>query len=468
MPTPALFPNRSTTHSRNPSQHAHPAPAMGYPVWAPPMYPIPYYSYPATYPPPVPSQHPIPNESTTQRPPSPRIRQKRKRRPNPREAPPFAGYRGTVLETSDEMVTINMEFGNQDILETKDLEPSSEGTIDSAVRIRTPWWSLGMPDSRISKWLQRDPDLLAPRINAEALGKESGIIFGALSSGPPSIAAESPVENAILQNSNLPGHLVPPPEPSTGYPSWPAPGAGPSSMDIGLAMGMPPHSAHIPPPLYMGMPQPPPSHMPSPASAVSRPDWPARDDIFASTPMQQQPAPMYPYPSYPPYSYPQMNGYPYSGYSSDSNTARNPYGAEGRGGRPWRDDRYSNPRGGGGRGRYPSRGRGFRGAYGGPRSGSQYLPPGGMPQSPYPASPSQPPNATTVYIPDPTLHQPMYPYPPQGPPQSFAGYRPPVQPAPEQNGATPGRPPSPKPMTQLTIPLEHTQYKLLGQVWISD
>jgi hypothetical protein len=249
-------------------------------------------------------------------------------------------------------------------------------------------------------------------------------------------------------------------DPATDYPTWPAPGAGPSSLDIGLAMGIPiPHPHPMPTPLYMGMPPPPPaSHFPSPASAVSRPDWSGRDEPF--TPMPPQ-TPMYPYAPYQ-----SMNGHPGPNYGTDAPAVRNIYGSDGRGGRGWRDDRYT-PRGSGrGRG-YPSRGRGFRGAYGGPRSSnSQYGSPGGIPQSPYPPpSPSQPPsNTTTVYIPDPVLHQPMYPYNHIIPPQPFTGYRPSGPTAQEPSVNAQGRPPSPKPMTPLTMPLEPTRFKLLGQV----
>lgn len=450
---PSTHSDRFFVHSQNESQTVYPAvPTIGYnPAWPAPGYGMPYYPPYQPYPP----TRPI---SQTEVYHSPRIRQRRKCRTAPQDAPAVAGYRTMVPEVlhwdHESRVTFIVE---------EDVAHEQVGTPDSQPlqRIRDPWWAYGISKKKVERWFKRHPEILPAKSTGAELSQGPTLAFEAESNGPPAATGGSPIESAILQNTGYNSQHGPQSEPVTSYPTWPTPGAGPSNLDIGMAMGMPIPAPHIPPPLYMGVPFPPPPHLPSPGSAVSRPEWPNRDDLYANLP---QPTLMY---QYVPYPYQPMNGHQSPSYRNDNVTMRSSYANEGTGrggGRGWRDERYTSRGGGRGRG-YPSRGRGMRGNWSGSRPfTTQHGSSNGAPPNPYSALPSQHPlNTTTVYIPEAILPHPVYsPYSPVAP-QQIASYNPPAQNT-DQGGNSQGRPPSPKPMTTLPFQLDHLRFKLLGQV----
>lgn len=451
---PLHQPNRASNHSRHPSQNPYqpPSPAVYPPNWPMPMYAMPYY-------PPQNPYHPIPHTATipvdTPAPSqseaiaSRSLRLKRKRRPQPEEAAALAGYRSNMAETlilqeKDHILVLSSDEEEPQIKET----PSANDRPNSAVRTRDPWWSYGIDERTISRWLKRHAALKTPTLTGHQLSEGVHVNFNVHPDS--STGADSPVENAILQGGSINAHQQDPPIAPIYNPSWPTPGAGPSALDIGLAMGIPvpiPQVGLPPPPVLMGM-APPPSYLPSPSSSTSRMDWPPRDDPFAT--MSAPPPHGF---AYQPYGYPPVNlvnGH-LAGYAGDG---------QGRGNPRWREDRFP-PRGGRGRG-FNNRGRGFRGLTI-PRSyNSQASSPGGTNQSPYPNS--QPPNSATVYIPEPIMHSPMYPYPNMPTPSPFHEYPPPPEATSGPANDTQVRPPSPKPLTHLHFHLDNTRFKLLGQV----
>lgn len=449
-------PNRPSNHSRNPSQNPHyqPPPPMYTPGWPMPVYMMPYYPQnhyhyipPSINPPTIASA-----QAQTEVAVSRSVRLKRKERPRPKDAVPLAGYRSTVAETLTPQV-----IGHALIFHTGEEEPNiAEITVlsrgddsHSKIQTRDSWWSYGVDQQLILRRLKRQPALKSPLLTGQQLSEGPRINFEPEVESSKSTGVDSPIETAILNGANPDMRSAQQPIASTQSSNLPAPGAGPSAHDIGLAMGMPmpiPPMGMHPPPLLMGM-HPPPPFLPSPASAA-RMDWAPRDDLYGSAP-----SPSYPYP-YPPYGYPPMNppnGHN-AGYSGDG---------QNRGTSRWRDERYP-PRGGRGRG-FNGRGRGFRGLTN-PRSYNSQVPPspGGSGQ---PAYPSQHlPTSAAVYISDPVMHPSMYPYSNTLPPSPFNEYpQAPEAPAAPINDSQ-ARPPSPKPLTQLNFHLDNTQFKLLGQI----
>ena len=448
---PSNPPNRPSAHSRNPSQNPHPpsSPVVYAPMWSGvPVY-MPYFQPQNPYPS-IPhsanSLSPLVTQTGNEASPSRNLRQQRRRRPQPKDAVPLAGYRSNTAEVfkyeETERVLIQCD---EEVAQTEENEPDGS-TLHTAARTRDSWWSYGVGKDRISRWLRKHQELKESALTGQQLSEGPPINFIVQSDEPISTNSDSPVENAILQgggnSTREAGHSVAP----IYHQGWPAPGAGPSAIDIGLAMGMPmPPPALPPPPLLMGMPPAPP-YLPSPGSATSRMEWASRDDSFSAMQSPHFPYPQYGYP--PPLA---PNG-PMSNYTGDG---------QGRGNNRWRDERYAT-RGGRSRG-FNGRGRGIRGAnvsrlpY-----NSHVSSPGGSNQPSYPAQHVH--NSATVYIPEPVMHPSMYPYPASLPPTSFTDYHQ----APASSSDSPGdsqvRPPSPKPLTHLNFPLDATRYKLLGQV----
>lgn len=413
------------------------------------------------------------------------VREKRKRRPSPSQAPALAGYRAHIPETLELPVT-----GLGDTKFLVDSEPNLEVVTKPNLSannahttpVRALWWAYRVDENLIERWRRRKTYLQEPETTVDAMLCNATVSFGHINDGdePQSVVdltSGSQIGKAILQNSKAAtgegsaSHLqisIPETQPYQ-QTSWPAPGAGPSALDIGLAMGMP---MHVPPPsMAVGMPQSSPT-----TSVAPRPDWPARDDPFVVvSPPSHYRSPISPYSPY----HGSNNGHSqnYGADGAGSSLPPRPYqhgGYEGHtGGRGrWRDDRsYGEPRYGRGRGRgYFPRGRGFRGGFNAgrfyPNNNQNHQFP---PTSPNPMS-GQRHNATTVYIPDPVMvSPPMYPHYPT--PPTYIPYQHPV-PYPasspantSDSGASPQpRPPSPKPISRLDFPLDATRYKLLGQV----
>jgi hypothetical protein len=447
---PLHQPNRSSGHSRNPSQNPHTplSPVVYAPMWPPvPMY-MPYFPSQNPY---HPMLHPTnaPFVPSTRleidKAPSRILRQKRRRRPQPENAVALAGYRSTVAETlmlqDSERVLVHFDEENSHA-EGSEVLPGGNSP-NPAVRIQDPWWSYGVREELISRWLSRHRELKAPKLTGQQLSEGPRVNFDAPLDGIAPTNVDSPVESAILQgggdNTRGAGQPIVP----SYHPGWtaPAPGAGPSAIDIGLAMGMPLPTILPPPPLLIGMPAHPP-YLPSPASATSRIDWTSRDDSFSIIQSHHFTYQQYGYPP-PPTGH--MPNYPVDG--------------QGRGNNRWRDDRFT--RGGRARG-FTGRGRGFRGAnvsrlpY-----NSQLSSPGGSSQPTYP--PQHPHNSATVYIPEPVMHPSMYSYLTSLPPPFNDYHQAPVT-STDSPSDSQGRPPSPKPLTHLSFPLDPTRYKLLGQV----
>jgi hypothetical protein len=445
---PLHHPNGSSAHSRNPSQnpHAPPSPVMYTPMWSAGHVYVPYFlsqnPYPSmphpSNPPFVPSTR-LDNEAI----PSRNMRQKRRRRPRPENAVALAGYRSNVAETLEPQDTehVFVQCDEED-LQAEGSEVPSDSYHQAS---RTPWWSYGVADESISRWLTRRQDLKGPSVTGQQLSEGPRINFGVRLGGSPATNADSPVESAILQGGGEDTRETRQPMAPSYHPGWAAPGAGPSAIDIGLAMGMPPPPMVLPsPPPLIGMPPLSP-YLPSPASATSRMEWASRDDSFSVMQSHSFTYQQYGYP------HPLPPNSPMPNYVMDS---------QGRGTNRWRDDRFA--RGGRARG-FTGRGRGFRG---GTNSrlpyNSQLSSPGGSSQPTYP--PQHPHNSATVYIPEPVMHPSMYPYPTSLPP-SFNDYHQPLVASADLPSDSQGRPPSPKPLTHLNFPLDATRYKLLGQVW---
>ncbi|KAG8809339.1 hypothetical protein FRC17_003492 [Serendipita sp. 399] len=285
-------------------------------------------------------------------------------------------------------------------------------------------------------------------------GKDLGQATKALSFMQPQsheVVASTPVETTILHDppQPIPQSLRPTPTQL----SFTTPGAGPSSHDIGMAMGIVmPSSAILPHPpqpgplLMSSSVSAPASHLPSPVSATSRGDW-MRDEPFAGS-------------QYPHYAYGQhMQNVSTRG--DNSLPPRPIYGNDnhGRGSMRGRDDRYPT-RGGRGRG-FPGRGRGFRG-YNNPRA---YNPHSGSPNPPFPytGTSSVPQSASAVYFPDPpAMHLQPYPYFSGTPPQGYAPFHMPS--AVNDSNSTHVGPPSPTPLTRLPYQIDNLRFKLLGQI----
>ena len=414
-----------------------------------------------------------------------RPREKRKRRPHPSEADTVAGYRSYYPEA----LVVDLEqfeggskfwavVGDEERLMVLDEEKPPR----YRPRRRAPWL-IGVDDSlRAQRWpwsldiVEENP---AEDGSAE---KERTWAFGNVGepATPPSLvalAADLKVGDAILSSvspaneSKVQGAVVQTPH-TTG---WPTPGAGPSALDIGMAMGIGvmPHATSHPvgmpaPMLSLNMPPPshshPVSHQSPSTAAPPNMEWAIRDDPFivVQPPYQQQ---------YRPYSGPVYHSTP---PQRDAETHTGGYGG-GRGGRY--DGEGSGHRGygngeyrgfGRGRGRGFPRGRGFRGFGGYNR---QYSGPPGVAQSP---PPPLPPNGTVIYIPEPIIPSPFTPYTPTIPNGygGIYGAESPIGPvAPSTNSANttgaPARRPSPKPLSSIQFPLDAIRYKLLGQVcWI--
>ena len=451
---PLHHPNRSSHHSRNPSQNPHPSsPAVFAPSWPVPVYVMPYYppqnSYhvmPQTTIPPVPSSIQPQNETTH----SKSSRLKRKRRPHPQEAVALAGYRSIkaevlTLQDTGTLLVFHAEEEDPHIVDT--IIQTGEDNLSLTAPTRDAWWSYGVDDHSLSRWLRRFPALRNSTSTGQQLSEGPHVHFGLQADRSTSSSNDSPVESAILQAGGTAIHQPQHSASQTYGPSWPAPGAGPSALDIGLAMGMPlPPLGLPPPPLLMSMP-PPHSYLPSPASTTSRMDWTPRDDSFAPMPPPPH-AFAYQQYGYSPAHHP--NGH-IANYSGDN---------QGRGNTRWREDRFT-PRGGRGRG-YNGRGRGYRG-HNIPRPyNSQVSSPGGSSQATYPTQHMS--NSATVYIPEPLMHPSMYPYPSPLAPSPFNEYSQAPEPSTEPSSDAQARPPSPKPLTQLNFHLDNTRFKLLGQV----
>jgi len=415
-------------------------------------------------------------------------REKRKRRPHPSEADTVAGYRSCYPEvfTAD---LEQLEGSSKFWVVVEDEEASmvldEEKPPGYRPRRRTPW-SIGVDDSlRAERW-PWSLDIVEEHPEEDG-GTEEGRIWTFGNVGEPAtppnlvaLAADLRVGDAILSavsqanENNVQGAVVQ----GTHAAGWPTPGAGPSALDIGMAMGMgvmphaAPHPVGMPPPM-LSLNIPPPSHSHpvshhSPSTGVTpNMEWAIRDDPFVvvQPPYQQHYRP-YSGPVYQP-ALPQRDG--------GQETHTGGYGG-GRGGRydgegsHWKSDRgYGNGEYrafGRGRGRGFWRGRGSRGGFGGGYN-RQYNGPPGVAQGP---PPPLPPNGPVIYIPEPILPSPFTPYTPTIP-NGYGGIysaESPIGPgAPGANANTTGAParrPSPKPLSSIQFPLDVIRYKLLGQV----
>lgn len=413
-----------------------------------------------------------------------RPREKRKRRPHPSEAVAVAGYRSYYPEVLI-MDLKQMEGGSKFWVVVEDEETVMELDEETPTRYRALQrapWTIGVDDSlRVQRW-PWSLDIAEENLEEDrSMEKERTWVFGSVGepATPPSLvalAADLKVGDAILSaaspanETKMQGAIVQAPY-AVG---WPAPGAGPSALDIGMAMGVMPHATPlgIPTPPMLSLNMPPPSHShpvshQSPSTAMPpNMEWAIRDDPFVVVPppYQQQ---------YRPYG---GHGYHPASLQRDAGqeTQTGGYGA-GRGrydgeGLGWKSDRgYGNGeyRGfGRGRGRGFSRGRGFRGFGGGYHR--QY---GGSPGVAQGPPPPLPPNGPVIYIPEPIIPPPFTPYTPTIPNGygGIYGAESPIGPvAPGANSANvtgaPARRPSPKPLSSIQFPLDAIRYKLLGQV----
>ncbi len=348
-------------------------------------------------------------------------------------------------------------------------------------RQRAPW-SIGVDDSlRAQRWpwsldiVDDNPE------GNRSMENERTWTFGNVGepATPPSLvalAADLKVGNAILSaaspanETKMHGAMVQAPYAA----GWPAPGAGPSAMDIGMAMGVMPHAAPlgIPAPPMLSLNMPPPSHShpvshQSPSTAVTpNMEWAVRDDPFVVVPppYQQQ------YRSYGVHVYqptPSQRDAGQETHAGGYGAGRGRYDGERLG---WKSDRgYGNGEYRGfvrGRGRGFPRGRGFRGFGGGYHR--QFGSSPGVAQGP---PPPLPPNGTVIYIPEPIIPPPFTPYTPTMP-NGYGGiYGPepsisPIVPGANNANVTSAlvRRPSPKPLSSIQFPLDAIRYKLLGQV----
>lgn len=483
----------SNTSAIPPSQHFHVhGQPQSYPSY-PQLFYFPHHpTYPYTH-----AQAPRPAQDATkaysvegaQSPTRPR--EKRKRRPHPSEAEAVAGYRSYYPEV---LVTDLEQFegGSRFWVVVEDEETlmvlDEERPPRYRPRRRAPW-SIGVDDSsRAQRWpwsldiVEENPE------EGGSAEKEQTWTFGSVGepATPPSLvalAADLKVGDAILSSvspaneKQMQGSVVQ----ATHAAGWPAPGAGPSALDIGMAMGIGvvPHaashsvgmptspmlSAHVPPSSHSHS-HPAPHHSPSTAAPHSM-EWANRDDPFVvvQPPYQQQYRP-YNGPIY--HSSPSQRDGGQEAYTGGYGSGRGRYDGEGSG---WKGDRgYGNGeyRGfGRGRGRGYSRGRGFRGGFGGGYN-RQYGGPPGIAQGP---SPPLPPNGPVIYIPEPIMPPPFAPYTPtiaSGYGGTYGAETPisPVAPGTNHVNATgaPARRPSPKPLSNIQFPLDAIRYKLLGQV----
>jgi len=417
-----------------------------------------------------------------------RPREKRKRRPYPSEAVAVAGYRSYYPEVL--IVDLEqLEGGPKFWVVVEDEETlilSDEGKHPRYRPRQQAPWSIGVDDSlRVQRW-PWSLDIMEEKPEADgSMEKERTWTFGSVGepATPPSLvalAADLKVGDAILSASSpanetkMQDTMVQAPHAA----GWPAPGAGPSALDIGMAMGMgvmphaTPHTVGMPAPPMLSLNMPPPSHPhpgshQSPNTAVtSNMEWAIRDDPFVVVPppYQQQYRP-YGGPGY--QSTPPQRDAGQETYTGGYGTGRGRYDGEGSG---WKSDRgFGNGeyRGfGRARGRGFSRGRGFRGGYGGGYH-RQYGGPPGVAQGP----PPLPPTGTVVYIREPIMPPPFTPYTPTIPSGygGIYGAESPIGPvAPAANNANaagaPARRPSPKPLSSIQFPLDAIRYKLLGQV----
>ena len=408
-----------------------------------------------------------------------RPREKRKRRPHPSEAVAVAGYRSFYPEVLI-MDLEPIEGGPKFWVVVEDEETVME--LDEAkppryrARQRAPW-TIGVDDSlRAQRWpwsldiVEENPE------EDRSMEKERTWTFGNVGepATPPSLvalAADLKVGDAILSaaspanETKMHGAMVQAPYAA----GWPAPGAGPSALDIGMAMGVMPHATPlgIPAPPMLSLSMPPHSHPgshQSPSTAVqANMEWAIRDDPFVVVPppSQQQ---------YRPYNGPVYQPSP-SQRDAGQETHTGGYGA-GRGryegeGLGWKSDRgYGNGEYRAfvrGRGRGFPRGRGFRGFSGGYHR--QYAGSPGVAQGP---PPPLPPNGPVIYIPEPIIPPPFTPFTPTIPNGygGIYGAESPITPGANVTGA-PARRPSPKPLSSIQFPLDAIRYKLLGQVCLN-
>ncbi|KAG8785542.1 hypothetical protein FRC15_001167 [Serendipita sp. 397] len=423
---------------------AHPAPPISYPsMWQAAMYaPAFYPSY---------TQNPVVSQATDTNHASVYRREKRRRRPRPEDAPPLAGYMTaipSILNHHNVPSHFNFYVDKKTSIPQMDIPLIPRSSPQRPTR--GPWWSIGSPESMAARWLTRTSHLLDPRYTGKELGQHTDLVFFAQTpSQDPAVS--TPVEAVALHDisTSVARSMKPIPSQLT----LPRPGTGPSSHDIGMAMGITmPSSAILPHPpqtgsLLMGVASAsaPASHVPSPVSATSRGDW-IRDD---------------------PFSVPSHQHHTYGQQSPNVNTrGENPfhprpmYGNEshGRGSMRGRDERYSS-RGGRGRG-YVGRGRGFRG-FSNPRT---YNPHGGSsnPPFPYPGPPTVLPPTGAVYFPDPAMHLQPYPYFSAVPPQGYPPFH--MSSTINETNSSHMGPPSPTPLTRLPFQMDNIRYKLLGQI----
>jgi la-related protein 1 len=469
--------------TQHPSMDGQPQSHLSYPQ----LFYFPHYP---TYLP-TPAQAPYPTQDATntgsiedKKAPT-RLREKRKRRPHPSEAAAVAGYQSYYPETL--IVDLEQLGGSPKFWVVEDEEAlmalDEEKPATYRPRRRRAPWSIGVDDSlRAQRWLWSLDIVEENPEEGESAETERTWTFGSLGepATPPSLvalaadkvrdailSAVSPINENKMQGSGGQG------PPTAG---WPVPGAGPSALDIGMAMGMGvvPHASSHPigmptPPLSM----PPPSHShpvshQSPGTAVQpNMDWAIRDDPFVVV----QP----PYQHYRPHSGPVYQSTPpQRDATQETNTGG--YGG-GRGGRydgegsEWKSDReYGNGEYrafGRGRGRGFSRVRGFRGGFRGGFGGGYNRQHGG-PGATQGPPPPLPPNGPVIYIPEPIMPPPFAPYTPYMPNGYGGVYGPETPIAPGANNANvtsgPTRKPSPKPLSSIQFPLDAVRYKLLGQV----
>lgn len=481
----------SNTSTIPPAQHPH---VHGHPQSYPSYTQLLYFPHHPTYPlthanaqAPRPTQDAINTYSIENGQSPTRQREKRKRRPHPSEAVAVAGYRSYYpevlivdLEQSEDSPKFWVVVEDEETLMVLDEEkpPSYKA------RQRAPW-SIGVDDSlRAQRW-PWSLDIVGDNSEGNrSMENERTWTFGSVGepATPPSLvalAADLKVGNAILSGASpaanetkMHGAMVQAPY-ATG---WPAPGAGPSAMDIGLAMGVMPHATPlgIPAPPMLSLNMPPPSHShpvshQSPSTGVpTNMEWAARDDPFVVVvppPIQQQ------HPTFGGHVYPPTPSQRDAGpetHTGGYGAGRGRYDGERLG---WKGDRgYGNGeyRGfGRGRGRGFSRGRGFRGGFGGGYN-RQYVGSPGVAQGP---PPPLPPNGTVIYIPEPIMPSPFTPYTPTMP-NGYGGIygvesliSPIIPGANNANVTSPlVRRPSPKPLSNIQFPLDAIRYKLLGQV----
>jgi la-related protein 1 len=444
-------------------------------------------TYPLTH---AQAQHPI-QEATNTYPvgdgqPLTRPREKRKRRPHPSKADAVAGYRTYYPEVLV-MNPSQIEGGTKFWVVVEDEETlmvlDEEKPARYRPRRRAPW-SIDVDDSlRAQRWPWSLDIIEESPGEDESAEKEQTWTFGSVGepATPPSLvalAADLKVGDAILSSVSSTNENKT--QGSAHATGWSVPGAGPSALDIGMAMGMgviphaTPHPVGMPAPPMLSLNMSPSSHSHSahhsPSTIVSPAmEWAIRDDPFVVV----QP----PYQHYRPHSGPV---YPSTPQQRDpgQDTHIGGYGS-GRGGRydgegpGWKSDRgYGNGeyRGfGRGRGRGFSRGRGFRG-YGGGYN-RPYGGPPGVAQGP---PPPLPPNGIVIYIPEPIIPPQFSPYTPtiSSGYGGLYGAESPVGPVPSAaNNANatgaPARRPSPKPLSSIQFPLDAIRYKLLGQVHLN-